>query len=133
MNDSTKQSPQERIQIIGWFVQVSGTVAMLLGIVLALAALPAVENGRFPAGSDMTPFFTLLIGALVVGIVLTIAGLVTIGVGKSRLRRAGGEVRRLRELLNTRQRTVGLLLVFVSFVALMATIVNLLVAIRAGR
>ncbi len=105
---------------------------MLLGVVLALGALPEVTDGRFPVGSDFAPFFTLLVIALVAGFVLMLVGGAVSIAGRMRVKKEGGESRPLRDVLKKRQKAVGLMLIFVCFVALLVTLFRLLMTLRAG-
>lgn len=131
-SDITVQANGERTQVVGWFVQVIGTMAMLFGTVLALGALPDIADGRFVEGSDFTAFFILLVSALVIGFSFIVIGVIVGVSGRARVRREGGEVRPLRSVLSGWQRSVGLMVIFIAFVALMASIGRVLFEIATS-
>lgn len=122
----------ERSQVIGWYVQVVGTMAMLLGLIVALGALPEVVDGRFIKNSDFTPFFTRLIVALVVGFGLMIVGIIVGSAGRAQTTRDGGQSRPLREVLSKPKKAIGLLLITVCFVAFIAKLIFLLLSLGSN-
>lgn len=120
--DRQDLTKSQKSQVTFWFVQVVGTMVLLLGVVVAMGALPAVENGRMAPGSNLIPFLTILGVSFALGFILTFIGIFGGLAARARTKKQEQKTILVRELLSKRQKNIGLLLIFASFVALMVSI-----------
>lgn len=111
----------ERTQVVGWVVQLAGTVGMLLGVTWSLIMLPEPVDGRFPDDFDIRGMLTVLAVSFVLGMIVTITGMLTGLTGRRRTAQQLGTSRPVREILSGWQRGVGLTIVLGSTVVFFLT------------
>ncbi|SNS92628.1 hypothetical protein SAMN06309944_1393 [Micrococcales bacterium KH10] len=102
-------------------MQLAGTVGMLLGVTWSLIMLPEPVDGRFPDDFDIRGMLTVLAVSFVLGMIVTITGMLTGLTGRRRTAQQLGTSRPVREILSGWQRGVGLTIVLGSTVVFFLT------------